>query len=127
VQDELAKARVALDAAGVTAITHAEPVALDVEAERALALGLREAVTNVVRHARARRCEITLIAGDGTAQLIVQDDGTGGSHPEGAGLSGMRARVVAAGGTVERDGRAGTRLTLTVPHGSGRQAERAAS
>ena len=119
VQDEIAKARVALDAAGVTLVTHVEPVALDVETERALALGIREAVTNVVRHARAKRCEITLLnlndEGEHGIRLIVQDDGVGGTHPEGAGLSGMRARVVSAGGKVDREGRAGTRLTLTMP------------
>ena len=115
VQDEIAKARVALDAAGVTLVTHVEPVALDVETERALALGIREAITNVVRHARAQRCEITLLHDERGVRLIVQDDGVGGTHPEGAGLSGMRARVVSAGGTVEREGRAGTRLTLTMP------------
>jgi two-component system sensor histidine kinase DesK len=45
----------------------------------------------------------------------VEDDGIGGSPAEGAGLSGMRARLGAIGGTLERDGQRGTRLTLTVP------------
>lgn len=115
VQEEIDTARAALDSAGVTLVSHGSPGGLDAEVERAFALAVREAVTNVIRHARATRCEITLDRGDDDVQLIIQDDGIGGDQAEGAGLSGMRTRVAALGGTVARDGRRGTRLTLTVP------------
>ncbi len=36
-------------------------IALDTDQERTLSLGLREAVTNVIRHARARQCRVTLV------------------------------------------------------------------
>jgi glucose-6-phosphate-specific signal transduction histidine kinase len=39
----------------------------------------------------------------------------GGELVEGAGLSGMRARLAEVDGIVERDGRGGTRLVLRVP------------
>ncbi len=115
VETELATARAALDAAGVTLVQDIEPVALTPDIERALALALREAVTNVIRHARARRCEVVLRQDSSGLRLVVTDDGIGGEHEEGAGLSGMRTRLAAIGGTVERDGRRGTRLTLAVP------------
>ena len=47
--------------------------------------------------------------------MTVEDDGIGGDLAEGAGLSGMRARLAEIGGTMERDARRGTRLTLVVP------------
>ncbi|WP_370324054.1 sensor histidine kinase [Euzebya sp.] len=104
--------------------------------ERSLALALREAVTNVVRHAEARRCEIRVEHHDGAWHLHVVDDGRGSlGAVEGNGLRGMRERITAVGGHVERAaarsarlrvgaaarlpsvGRAGggTHLTVTVP------------
>ena len=114
-QEELTTARAALAAAGVTLFADVEPAALDASVERALALAIREAATNVIRHARAQRCEVTLIREADGVRLIVQDDGIGGEHHDGAGLSGMRARLAEIGGTVERNGTRGTRLELAVP------------
>lgn len=114
-QDELATGREALEAAGVTVVTHIEPVGLARDQERTLAFALRESVTNVIRHARARRCEIRLSRNGQGLVLAIADDGVGGAVEEGSGLSGMRARVTALGGTVERDGHAGTRVTVTLP------------
>ena len=54
--DELASARKTLAAAGVTLTEEIMPCGLGADEERALALGLREAVTNVVRHSRAAGC-----------------------------------------------------------------------
>ena len=58
--EELATARTALEAAGVALDLDVPAVALDPDQERTLSLGLREAVTNVIRHARAGSCRITL-------------------------------------------------------------------
>ncbi len=113
--EELGTARTALDAAGVTLDADVETIALDPDQERTLALGLREAVTNVIRHARARKCRVTLIEDGEGIRLTIEDDGVGGESAEGAGLSGMRARLAEIGGTMERDARHGTRLTLIVP------------
>ena len=86
--------------------------------ETVLALALREAVTNVVRHARASSCVISLNGSPGEVVLEVADDGIGSGEPEGSGLRGMRERVMAAGGNVERSGPPGTRLRVRVPVGS---------
>src|SRR5437764_1142235 len=56
----LAQARIALEAAGVTLEYFAEPVELETAQETVLALALREAVTNIIRHAGARTCHIAL-------------------------------------------------------------------
>lgn len=120
---ELARGRELLRAAGVVADL---PSAADAVApgERELfGWVLREGITNVVRHARAERCSVLLTAGS----VEIRDDGTGGGHGaddgtgDGKGLTGLRERVTAAGGTVEAgplDPR-GWRLLVTVrPDGS---------
>lgn len=112
---ELANARLALEAAGVEASISVDTERLDPEREGVLALALREAVTNVVRHARATTCAVTLETSGGRALLTVTDDGVGGSAPEGAGLAGMRERLSAIGGVLERDGTGGTTLRVAVP------------
>jgi two-component system, NarL family, sensor histidine kinase DesK len=119
---ELAKARVALGAAEVDLAVEASPYDLAAEEESAVALALREAVTNVVRHARAGRCRVAMSQRDGEFRLEVSDDGRGGTAPEGDGLAGMRERIEALGGRVERDGAAGTRLSVVLPLGTRRQA-----
>jgi two-component system sensor histidine kinase DesK len=112
--DELNTSRKALEAAGVTLETEIEPFALAPDTERALALALREAVTNVVRHARASRCGVRLVQDTDAVTLSIEDNGVGGELVEGAGLAGMRERMAEIGGRVERDGKNGARLTLTV-------------
>jgi two-component system sensor histidine kinase DesK len=126
--DEIASGRAALEAAGVTLETDVGDVPLGPDAERTLAMAVREAVTNVVRHARARRCRIALARDGQTIRLTVEDDGIGGRLTAGAGLSGMRARVSDLGGTLSCEGEHGTRLIITVPGSSNPPADaRAAS
>ncbi|CAN5778510.1 hypothetical protein BH24ACI5_BH24ACI5_05720 [soil metagenome] len=105
----------ALAAGGVTLDGEIPPLDVEPATERALALALREALTNVLRHARARRCEVRANRTGDTLRIVVQDDGVGGGEQEGAGLSGMRARLAEIGGTVVREGSRGTRLELSVP------------
>jgi two-component system sensor histidine kinase DesK len=112
---ELAKAKVALAAAGVELEATTGPFDLTVEAESAAALALREAVTNVVRHAGAQVCRISYRQGAGEFRLEVEDDGRGGGAPEGSGLAGMRERIEGLGGSVARNGRAGTSLCIVLP------------
>ena len=80
-------------------------------------LALREAVTNVVRHARASVCRIALGVDDGDLVMTIQDDGIGGPTQEGNGVAGMRERVTAAGGTLEIDATRGVRLCVKFPSG----------
>ena len=83
----------------------------------AVSLALREAVTNVVRHARADRCAIRLRREGDCIRLDVEDDGVGGVPAGGNGLAGMRARIAEVGGAVEHDGRDGWRLAVSMPAG----------
>ncbi|MGJ9462387.1 sensor histidine kinase [Actinotignum sp. GS-2025g] len=63
---------------------------------------VREAVTNTVRHSGARNCTITIEQRETGARLRVEDDGAGipAGAPAGTGLTGLRERVEAAGGTL---------------------------
>jgi two-component system, NarL family, sensor histidine kinase DesK len=112
---ELERAALTLRTAGVTLVCQCEYSATDSEQERILCLALREAVTNIVRHANARNCRVRVHSNGDVHILEVQDDGRGGPTPEGEGLRGMRERAEACGGSVSRDMSAGTRLTLRLP------------
>jgi len=114
-EEELARADTTLQTAGVTAERQSAQVALSAAQETVLALAVREAVTNVVRHARARHCRLRLEQVDGYCLLEIQDDGRGSSQAEGNGVRGMRERVEALGGTLRRETGDGTRLTITLP------------
>ena len=113
--DALGNAERVLVAAGVRPVLDVDGIELEADEERVLAFALREAVTNVIRHARAQHCWISLRSKSGRAVLEVRDDGCGGLAPEGSGLSGMRDRLRQVAGTLERSGEPGTRLLVTLP------------
>ncbi|HSS52707.1 MAG TPA: sensor histidine kinase [Thermoanaerobaculia bacterium] len=119
----LAQARAALEAAGVRLEYFAEPVELEPAQETVLSLALREAVTNIIRHAGAATCRITLEQTAVETRLEVRDDGRGGGAPEGIGLASMRERVEGLSGRLERRAGTGTSLLITLPR---RPAERPA-
>ena len=112
---ELDGARRALAAAGVEATVEADLPALPIAYESALAFALRESVTNVVRHAGARHATVRIGTEGAGVALEVTDDGRGGGGPEGAGITGMRERIAALGGTVQLDGKAGMRVRVSLP------------
>lgn len=114
-QAELARARLALESSGVKLEYFIQPVEPGPAQETVLALALKEAVTNVIRHSGARTCRISLEETDGEVRLEVRDDGRGGAAPFGVGLSAMRERVEGLGGRMERQGEGGTVLTVTIP------------
>jgi two-component system sensor histidine kinase DesK len=119
---EIEAARRTLDAAGVALVAESSPVhaaALSPKEEAALSLALREAVTNIVRHARATTCRLLFISEAGNRRLIVEDDGPHAIVHEGNGLRGMRERIESLGGRLliesgAEDSR-GTRLILELP------------
>jgi two-component system sensor histidine kinase DesK len=115
IDQELASGQSVLAAAGVTLVTNVTALDLDAEVERPVALAIREALTNVIRHARATRCDVTVVRDGDDVIVTIADDGVGGDCDEGSGLSGMRARLQEIGGTVARDGTRGTTLTIAVP------------
>ena len=114
-QTEIERAKATLETAGVSVECHSAKVAITPEQESVLALVLREAVTNVVRHEQAKKCRLRLQEVNGACRLEIQDDGRGGLHQEGSGMRGMRERIEAFGGTLLQDAQAGTSLTITLP------------
>ncbi|MFT4249646.1 MAG: sensor histidine kinase [Pseudomonas sp.] len=114
---ELAAAHLLLETDGIV-LSYALPeLALPPELETVLALALREAVTNVQRHARAQRVRIELARERQHVVLRVSDDGRGGDIAPGNGLRGMRERMQALGGELRVDARRGqgTRLLVRLP------------
>ncbi len=116
---EIARARRALDAAGVRLEWQGESLLLMPAHEPVLSLVLREAVTNILRHAGATSCRLELAADSRGTHLLVHDNGRGGIESEGNGLRGMRERVAALGGRIEIDSRQGTRLSVDIPAQAG--------
>jgi two-component system sensor histidine kinase DesK len=112
---EIKQAKATLETAGVKAEVQSSPIELPARHESVLALVLREAVTNVVRHAEASHCRVHLDRVNGHCRLEIHDDGRGGHVVEGNGLRGMRERVEALGGSVARDTTRGTKLTIQLP------------
>lgn len=113
---EIAASCDALVDAGVEPILRGDGSAVSRDAGAVLAMALREAVTNVIRHASARTCTVEVASEDGWARLTVADDGVGGPLEYGNGLDGMRQRILAAGGTLTTaDRRPGIAVTATIP------------
>jgi two-component system sensor histidine kinase DesK len=139
---EVITARNALEAAGISLDDDAgltlRSGTFDPEAEAVLAWCLREAVTNVIRHSRARHCRIRLSERMGEVSLEVTDDGrgfAGQAHDDpatpdvsdsrhGSGLRGVSERLSAIGGRLSLEPAGGPgpghgfRLVATVPAGS---------
>ena len=124
---ELASAHLLLESSRVH-LRHSPPPPMPGWIECGLAMVLREAVTNIARHAQASEAMIAVRVEADTVVLEVADDGRGGVSANGNGLAGMRERVAALGGTLRIDSPrgAGTRLTVTVPLGDGSAAMAAA-
>lgn len=113
---ELASARLLLEADDVELQYALAPVRLPPEIETVLALTVREAVTNIQRHARARHAEVTLSSTPREVKLCISDDGRGGAIAPGNGLSGMRERIEALGGRLRIESAPGsTRLEACIP------------
>ena len=90
-----------------------------------------EALSNTMRHARAQNVAVRCMEHPSFYQLIVTDDGMGGTQTggrgaaEGMGLGSMRERVEALGGTFTAGPRAGVggwRVFATVPKQQGDEA-----
>ena len=114
---ELAAARLALLGAEVELDSPDELPPLHPDDDALLALCLREACTNVLRHAQARRVSVELDVSAGFASLRITDDGRGGIGQHGNGLTGMAERLQARGGRllVESPAAGGSRLQLLLP------------
>ncbi|MFG2315094.1 sensor histidine kinase [Streptomyces tendae] len=117
---ELDRARSALSAADVDPVVRRSGPPLPPQAEALLGWVVREAVTNVVRHSGASRCEIAVAGSADRVRLTVTDNGTGDAlSPQGpgTGLTGLRERLATAGGslTAGAQPRGGFSVTAELP------------
>jgi two-component system sensor histidine kinase DesK len=112
---ELTRAAEVLETAGVRLHKPAKAPYLTPRHEATLSLVLREAVTNIVRHAGASECSIELSTAEDKTQLVIADDGRGDIRQEGNGLRGMRERVQELGGSLSLESHRGTRLQIELP------------
>jgi len=93
---------------------------LPAELETTLYRIVQEALTNIVKHADARKTSILLVRRGGTVTAVIEDDGKGfdpaGVREEGLGLVGMRERAALLDGRVAVESSpAGTTLAVEVP------------
>lgn len=113
-EQELAAACSVLESAGVQPSTVLEGWPLPRDVDAAVALTLREAITNVVKHSSARTCSITIASAAGTVRLRVANDGVA-EHAEHADIAGHARRSREPGqrgsGLVGMAERTGGRLT----------------
>jgi signal transduction histidine kinase len=95
------------------------PLPVGVEARHQLALSVREALTNVVRHARATEVRLRLRIEARQLTVAVQDNGCGCDHEphSGQGLKNMKARMHQVGGEFifESQPAVGTTVTFRLP------------
>lgn len=115
IKSELASARLALELAGISFDYRLEADDLTAEVDQTLAMCLREAVTNIIRHSRATRCNARLEMRKDHLLLSICDNGRGGSITEGSGLKGMRERLRAHGGALMISTGDKTELRIRVP------------
>ncbi|MEJ3655719.1 histidine kinase [Actinomycetes bacterium KLBMP 9759] len=82
---ELAGARAVLDSAGIRLVVHGEPESLGATVRNVFGRVLREAMTNVLRHAQPSNCTIEIDVREGTARLRVVNDGVLPAHEPDSG------------------------------------------
>jgi two-component system, NarL family, sensor histidine kinase DesK len=129
---EMAGARTALAAAGISWSEDVAPLDVAVAVEGPLAWALREGVTNVIRHSHARNCRLTVGVAGHLAEVTVVDDGPNGASAArrsggvaestfGNGLRGLSERLALAGGYLEAGPLpgGGYRLRAAVPRDQG--------
>jgi two-component system sensor histidine kinase DesK len=112
---ELTRAGQVLETAGVRLNRPATAPTLTPRHEATLSLVLREAVTNIVRHAGAKECSIEVFTEKNRTKLVIADDGRGDIQQEGNGLRGMRERVQELGGSLSLESHRGTCLRIELP------------
>jgi signal transduction histidine kinase len=112
--------------AGVRALASRMPVPVSVDVidgrlplavEATAYFTVAEALTNVVKHARADGATVRARVLDDRLHVEVTDDGIGGARTDGTGLVGLRDRLAALDGAlqVEPGPASGTRITVLIP------------
>lgn len=114
---EVARAKRTLTVAEIAVSVSIAPIELEPAQANVLCLCLREAVTNIVRHAAATTCDVQLVRTADGLRFTVDDNGVGLKSGDGNGLRGMRERLQTLGGKMQiaagPDG--GTHLVIEMP------------
>ncbi len=110
-EEQVRASRSALESAGVAVSVTGEAASLSPAQSLPAAWILREATTNVLRHAGAARVVVSFAPGT----MTIEDDGSGAGGKAGNGLRGMAERAAASGATlrIESGASAGTQVRLT--------------
>jgi signal transduction histidine kinase len=112
--------------AGVEALASRTPVPVDIGAsvgrlpaavEATAYFVIAEALTNVAKHSRAERAQVSARVEEGELRIQVRDDGVGGARPDGSGLVGLGDRIATVDGRfeVETPPGGGTLVTAHIP------------
>jgi GAF domain-containing protein len=112
--------------AGVVALASRMPVPVDIAisverfpsaVEATAYFIVAEALTNVAKHAHARRAQVTARITDGALDVQVRDDGVGGARSDGSGLLGLADRLGVLDGSlrVESPSDGGTLIAANIP------------
>jgi signal transduction histidine kinase len=93
----------------------AERFPADVEASAYFIVA--EALTNVVKHAKAQRAEVKVSVDEEVLRVEIRDDGVGGADPDGHGLVGLGDRATTLGGRLEIESPpgGGTLIAAAIP------------
>jgi len=115
-EGELLSARVATDAAHIELLDQIEPLTLSPEVENELALILREAITNVVRHAQTSKVWVTLNKQGGAIRLAIRDQGKMKQVNLQSGTENMRSRIEKVGGRMHLKTEPSTEFVFEIPY-----------
>jgi len=122
-KDELIRIKQLLYAAGIDYEISGEPIELKdttLLIENVLSMCLKEAVTNVVKHSKAKVCKVVIEQSPKDTLIKVHDDGIGISNEiethKRHGLAGMKERLEFMNGGLEINTTNGTTLTIRIPN-----------
>ncbi|MFT6407756.1 MAG: two-component system sensor histidine kinase DesK [Arenicella sp.] len=112
---ELKRARQILSSAGVELTVTGEIPKLKAEVDQVLGLTVREAMTNIVRHSKAKSASFLIEHAGENLRLTVEDHGLAEPIKEGSGLAGLRKRIENLGGQTNLELTPGLKISMQVP------------
>jgi len=119
IMEQLVQVQQILRAAGITYHYDgpAEFPAISPFTQNIIAMCIREAATNVVKHSRAGHCSLSIDLSNGKITITVRDDGMGVAKekPFGNGLKGMQERLALVDGLLSLSNHNGAVLDISVP------------
>jgi len=115
IEAEVNRAEQVLGAAGIEFSILGTLPKVSKHQDKVLGLAIREAVTNIVRHSKAKNAELSFVQSKDGLDISIRDNGIGGSYTLGAGLTGLKRRIENLGGSVDIDISKGAHIKLSTP------------